>query len=503
MKAFAIPAHAFSGDEVLLPIGEKQSLALGEGYDALTDQHFDAIVVERRSDEPLPPIEDQGQRVKADIDVIEDTRAFRETLNISISAAARGFGGRASAHYSLFREVRINSNDVFALLYVLVENATEKLGDPALSTVAKTEWTHQTASNRKSAFVRAFGDSYVSSITTGGEFLALIRIHTSSRSERERVKATAKASFGAFKASGSYEKLTEFFASHTRTSLTYSRVGGEGPVDETNLPSMLEAARNFPDTVNPSKGGKAQQIYFGAKPISRVPDAETNIDLTNRQAGYLLEDIAKLQDEISDRLADAVFAKEAPELFPQVDGAEMDATVAELEETQVNATRICDYIADNRFSSLKDVSIVDSKALPIPPQIETGSSVPLKVSVAIWRNNDVQGAVVDAGEWTPWGGIQGLCIECDDLPEGTFIEYRVCDKDGNWRGWVRAGQSAVAHNALWGVQIRVSGSSAEHFSIRYATKIQRGNAPFYGRDGAALKIREWQILSFKVSLFRS
>lgn len=506
MKGVSYTTMATPGDEVLLPIEPTQERTLGAGYDVLTDQHSDGIVVQPRTGFEVRTAEgESGQRITVDADVIEDTQEFRETLNVSISAAARGFGGKGSASYSLYREVKINSNDVFALIYVSVVNATQIMKDPVLTESARTEWNNQAASARKQAFVRAFGDSYISSVTTGGEFLALFILHTSSRSEKERVRASASASFASFKASGSYEKLTEFFNSHKRTSLKFFRNGGEGKWPEMTVEALLAAAREFPDLVNPTKGGKPKQIFFTAKPINKVADPQTNIDLRARKASELIEDIGRFQAKLSDRLNDARFAISEPSLFKQVDTADLDEMARTLEQRQIEASRIAVEVAERRFEDVKDVVLLDYQSLPKPPQADSGKSIPLIVRLTVWDYGakDLEGK---DGEWLQFGSLLGVSVEAPQLPRDLLLQYRVCDQRGSFgEQWSRAGETAKAPSSLIlsGIQMRIDGANADRYSIQYAIKAHAFSGSFYERDGSVARMSNWHITGFKVSLLLS
>lgn len=477
-------AHTFSTGqgEAIIPVDEFTLVTLGMGYDAIGDALSDAIAAVPSGLVVAPTISAGGQRVDVEIDVIENTQAFRETLNISASASARGLVGKGSASLQLFHEVEINSNDVFALIYVSVVNETISIADPRLSSTAKAEWNNQKPPLRKAAFVRVFGDSYVSSITTGGEFLALFRLQTSSRREREEIKVRAKASFAAFKASGSYDKLTEFFSSHTLTKTMVKRTGGFGSTPSHDIASLLKAAEHFPEMVDPAKGGRPVQIFFGAKPISKVPDAMTNIDLSVPSVEEFVEDLALLQSRITDRLCDARLAQDNQGLFPETEVADIDAIVQALENARTEVRRLVDKVTKDRFQSLPESIPVQLERLPVPPSPGLGREINLNVKVATSFGAE---RAVKGGEWLVLGNdrIYGFTVDCESLPDGIALEYRVGSASGVQADWVHQGTTTRAPTgAVASLTMRITGAAADRFSVRYAVRF-RTAATFYGRDG--------------------
>jgi hypothetical protein len=415
--------------ETIVPVDSLKDVILGAGYDGLEDLLSDAIVAVPSRDVPTEGYPRGGQRINVDIDVIEDTQALRETLNVSATAAARGLTGGGSVSYKLFSEVEINSNDVFALIFVSVVNETVSILDPRLSKIAKDEWNSQAVSLRRYAFISAFGDSYVSSITTGGQFLALFRLHASSRREKEEVTISAKASFSSFRAEGNYDKVKEFFATHTHTTTSLQRNGGAGPYPNADIESLLRAAQEFPDLVNPDKGGKPVKIFFSAKSISKIPDPSTNIDLSAGPAANMIEDLAELQEKISDRLNDARFARDFPDLFPQAEIVEIEHTVTELETARKDVSRFCEKISSRRFETMPPSAPVQLKLLPVPPRVGKGEVLPIRVKLATEFGLNLEGI---GGEWLllPDDSLLGFTAEWEPLPTGTSLEYCVGGRSG-------------------------------------------------------------------------
>lgn len=325
-----------------------------------------------------------------------------------------------------------------------------------------------------------------------------LRLHTMSRREREEVKASATASFSLFNANGNYSNISEEFAKHSRITTEFIRIGGEGPKPKSDVESLLSAAQNFPDLVNPEKGGKPRQIYFTALPLGTVPDPVSNIDLSARSAMERLEDIARIQDQLAQRLNDAKYIREAPQLFSDVRPEEIEEMVETFTSATTAFRRAAQDVIDARFEDWGAKKIEGIEGLPVPPRVSSGSVIPLRIIVAAWEQGGIsfehRGLLRDfqgtQDKWIEFFALNGVTIECDELPDGTFLEYQVTDRGGlnlapKESGWTRAGQTATASPRL-GItkfQARVVGTHASRYTIKYGAKVLGKDASYYAEDG--------------------
>ncbi|RMH36928.1 MAG: hypothetical protein D6690_04590 [Nitrospirae bacterium] len=157
---------------------------LGSGYDVL------ARTVKRS---PLKPIQ-SGKEFYGDTDtdlrLVENASELHEFLQIGVEGVYDALMFKASVKSEFLLETNINSYSLFIVVrssYVKeVEYADQpELSEEALRLIQRGQFT---------AFRQAYGDHYVASLTRGGELYGLIRIDTSSESERMELKMALKAS---------------------------------------------------------------------------------------------------------------------------------------------------------------------------------------------------------------------------------------------------------------------------------------------------------------------
>lgn len=489
--------------ETIVPINENDTIDLGQGYDTLTDMFHDGIVAVAGSMPPADGIA-TGQKTYAYFDVVESTTEFLETLNISMSASAKGFGGKASASYSLYRSLTMNTKDVFALFYISVIDKVHHVYDPALSDRAKEEWANNSKSNMKPMLVNTYGDSYVSRVVTGGQLLAAFKINATSRKVREEVKISASAAFASFRASGDYKYIEEFFSNHNHTVMDIRRDGGDGDLPQMDLKSLLDAAIAFPTRVREHP----VQIFAVAKPISHLQDGNTNINLHSSKASDVVHQLGMLQATIRERKNEAEFILSTPELFTAVENSDIKASVSMLDDYVKNALTIYDQIIEDRFNFKLEKELPDARVLPKFPGVIKGKAVPVTLHLngkyplgGAW---DVEGS---SDKWVPADALFGLSIDCPALPAGTSIEYHLKDHTNVTSPDVKQGSTAIiskgAEYAV-GITIKMKGEFADNYTITYAIRTAAGNATYYAQDGeeatAWRNAYGWRITALKVNL---
>ncbi len=81
-------------------------------------------------------------------------------------------------------------------------------------------------------FKRAFGDRFVQSLRTGGEFYALVRITSSKTEHQRKIGASLHAELNGLAASGSFKASLDIAnsdtSSHTQIDIDVEQTGGQG-----------------------------------------------------------------------------------------------------------------------------------------------------------------------------------------------------------------------------------------------------------------------------------
>ena len=157
--------------------------AVGQGYDTIigfvrVGAVTGAVTTSGGADNPS----------SADITICEGSEDVRSALHINESASVSYAGfGSASQKLDLFRSLKLTKNSISVVVYARHIKSVETLLNPTLTGGAKNE------ANDIKSFVKKHGDSYVSSITLGGEFYAVYTFYTESAEEKQKVRAALDA----------------------------------------------------------------------------------------------------------------------------------------------------------------------------------------------------------------------------------------------------------------------------------------------------------------------
>lgn len=166
-----------------------------------------------------------GQEVTYTLSKIESSEDLQKRLSIDASASASFLIGSADAKFSFAETTKTSSTAVTLLASVKVRN---------------TSWTvppgvkfHPDAvALLKAADLKRFrercGDGFLHSYTTGGEFHAIVQIHTNSAEETQKINASIEGSLFTAKGSVEFNKYMESVVKNSSTVVNSYQVGGAG-----------------------------------------------------------------------------------------------------------------------------------------------------------------------------------------------------------------------------------------------------------------------------------
>lgn len=311
-------------------------------------------------------------------------------------------------------------------------------------------------------FAQQYGASFIYGLITGGEFLGILEIQSSSASEFREIKAklSGKGSYGLFSgsASGSFEQSLRTITSEYQMKATILRQGGSGVVlSSVTSDELIKEALSFPDKV---KGDEGYPYIALAIPYNHIErPVASPIDLSNQTA--TLERLGGLRDRLLKYQNDLQFALDHQDQFPGIDTGkirdrynEISAEVSKV----VDAARSC-------FTDLTKCSIpsVDLSLLEniLPPQtkrepddmvkiftqsvvVGTGANPPLDRGVHDYTFSPTGSTRVLGGWWSLQDDASGsdafkqFAVEGttgtgggDDVPtaSGNSVTFRVRKKD--------------------------------------------------------------------------
>jgi hypothetical protein len=205
-----------------------KGMNLGYGFNTATFDCHSPALDDVTSTRDVPGA--GGQEVYFRVELSSSTLSLSQQLNVSARASLKyGVFASGSLKTSFFSDVKQNSFSIYVFVQTLVTNKQTLLD---LSKVKLKDTASALFVSSPQNFVEQYGDSFIYGLITGGEFLGILEIQSSSASEFREIKAklSGKGSFGLFSgsASGSFEQSLQSITSEYQMKATILRQGGSG-----------------------------------------------------------------------------------------------------------------------------------------------------------------------------------------------------------------------------------------------------------------------------------
>jgi hypothetical protein len=217
-------------------------------------------------------------------------------------------------------------------------------------------------------FKKAFGDSFVRGIKTGGEFFAIMRITNESRATQMKLGASLAAEINGVCASGSFEaefrmaqaksvERTEFFAS------CYQAGGGAPEIAPTlTLEEILQRVRQFPHIVKAHPVGYIAEVAsYETIPIP-VPTYEESASLMDA-----LRDANGKRLTYLTRKNDLEFARDKPQFFCELPSADtLVQAIGAYTDALNRVTQHAIRLSQGQIKGGEQALFFDSSTLKVP-----------------------------------------------------------------------------------------------------------------------------------------
>lgn len=327
---------------------------LGIGWDSQT-----ASVVRNRCIR-FAPIEETGQSIEMEVTEVNDSSDVADTLNVSASMAINSKFGSASAQANFSKNSRVTSTSNSLLIRATVNNGVMFVGPPrppeltrnAFSRTGTVErdyissWNYWVGEDlprqvtltdeakdilgggdiqERKEFERYCGDSFIGSIFSGAEILAIMSFTSKTTSSAQTSKKSAKAAVSAWGTSvsvdGSKTASSQVNGTDEEIQMEFTQIGGTGGIIPTDKDQFFQKLNNLPrEAIEGPKFHSMSVVAYNTLPdwpqnIPLETGAEaidvvlTNYYSTLTSIDYLLEDL-RTQNNLSDRqLLDAFLEK--------------------------------------------------------------------------------------------------------------------------------------------------------------------------------------------------
>jgi|GEM_PF-7065193 len=183
------------------------------------------------------------QKISRIVKVVSSREEVSNSLDVSLSASV-GIGNFGlDAKSKLISNMKFESNSIFFLVRISIENPTLMICNPKI----KPEAIKLLNSRGVKAFRERYGNSYISGITTGGEYFAILEFQSKKQQNHREIQNDFRVNFPFSVSSGSvgfkHGSNTSRIEENYNIVIISYRSGGEG----INSPLSLESVINEMD----------------------------------------------------------------------------------------------------------------------------------------------------------------------------------------------------------------------------------------------------------------
>jgi hypothetical protein len=281
--------------------------------------------------EPVPtvcvvfePVQRKAQSSDITIKEVRDSYSLSKAMNVSASVSVKAIGYEASGKASFAKNSSVSSTSVSFLVNAEVLNSAMFAAPPAAKggrAVRLTEAAAAMAKRDIERFQETCGEGYVSSTVDGARAYLLATTETTSKTERESMKASVKGSGWGVKveaaASGSSETGTENL---TRT-LTFIQQGGAADLDaddpaseiRTKLPKDAKAAIARIEDLAYAAAQAGKVFEISITPYQVLENFPRGADILPQEVEH--DELVALWSSYTQLYADIVDVLETPEAY--------------------------------------------------------------------------------------------------------------------------------------------------------------------------------------------
>ena len=365
-------------------------MELGLGIDDLTgDVGSLAAVSFTRA---TPAAGDQGMEARYDTNLVQTAEQMYQSVGVNVAAEGRYGLFSASGKFSFMEESRFSSTATFLVARADIQCSFTRVQDP----VPVADAQQLVRDGKQEAFRKRYGDFFIRGIKSGGEFIAIISI-TSSTTEKERqLAASLKASFDGLVASGSVsvdmeEKQRELRSESSIRVTIYQRGGSGDQISyASTVDEVLTRLKTFAKSVQ--ENPKAYSVQAASYETLVFPDAPNWFDIARAQ--QVLEDCMRKRLQLLTARNDLEAVLLHPEHFENPpDRATLSAWSTEVTAT-LNALDAHTSTVINSISAAEYFAMTLPEGFAIPRRVQHST-----LAVEVFTHSHYA---------TEWQGIPGF-----------------------------------------------------------------------------------------------
>jgi len=226
----------FHGEEIGMGFNSASGLAIGSALEGFSVQ-----------ENPVAP----GQEVFATVSIVNSHEELMNSMGMSFEAQGRYGFMAASAKAQFSESSSYNSTSTFLVARCIVQNSLKRGKNFSVTPGAQALLN----ALRFDEFKRAFGDSFVRGLQTGGEFYCVIRITSVSSTKQSELSVSLHAEYNGLAASGEFKgKFQQAnMSTSTKSEFTatmYQKAGTGAQISPTvEIAEAITRFKTFPEIV--------------------------------------------------------------------------------------------------------------------------------------------------------------------------------------------------------------------------------------------------------------
>ena len=339
-----------------MPIREfdhDNGMSYGVGFDSVSgDVRGDCVILT----DPESPAGVSGQEVVFKLRQITSSSELSKELNISVSASLKAQFGKVSAKASYASQQNINQFSIYLVAQVSVTNPTRRMRNVKLTDEA---WNLLEVKGTEK-FRDRCGDEFLSGITTGGQYTAVLQITTRTEEEKTNVSVSirAKGTGGTWKAGADFKLALDKISQEHEVEVTSFQQGGDTTTIPDTVEEIIERAVNFPGQVEGDKAF-AYSAFFQEYSTLNLPDGMNPIDVEEQKR--VIDKLGEYYNSYLDVLSSIEYVFKNSDQFVAFDA---DALNQKANEIRGILNRLVES-ASNCFDNYKSCKLPDDLTVPV------------------------------------------------------------------------------------------------------------------------------------------
>lgn len=301
---------------------------------------------------------------KYGIDVIETTEDVISAVNVSASTSVKvglySYSGSAKATYA--KEMIKDSYSVYVLAYVDFTGYSFNLSNTKL----KSDWA-QIFSTNYPQFRNSCGDRYLSTITTGGKYMGILKITTSSDQEKSAVTADIKGKYsGIFSggtANASFRSRMESLAKQYHATIKVHAIGPPLQSLPTDLAGFFTTMETFYTDAKACADDHSKCAYKVTF-ADYVDIASGTPDISSQTSA--MKTLINYNDQYSPLLSDIDYILAQPKSFETFDTAVLSAARGKIVDSQATVLNAASACADSSIECSVPKGLLDPTTVILP-----------------------------------------------------------------------------------------------------------------------------------------